>query len=52
MEFFDKYLADSKCAYPELCGGIAGIMFRCGEREKVLEFLEINEKGEPIYWDS
>ena len=52
MDFFGKYLGDSKCAHPELCGAIAGIMFRCGEREKVLEFLGVNEEGEPSYWDS
>ena len=52
LQILEKYLDQAKCSYPELCGEIAGIMFRNGERDKVLEFLQVDDLHEPRYWDS
>ena len=51
VAFINSYMRD-KCCNPELCGTVAGILFRNGEREMVLEFLEIDDLDEPRYWDS
>jgi hypothetical protein len=56
VEFIEAFIRQEfgfdKCGSPEICGTVAGIMFRDGEREKVLEFLEIDDMDEPRYWDS
>lgn len=52
LSWLEFYLGDKKISYPELCGSIAGVLFRSGERENVLRFLEVLDLNEPIYWDS
>ena len=52
LSFLEDYLEFRKESHPELCGTIAGIMFRHGERKRVLEFLEVVDMDEPRYWDS
>ena len=52
LSFFEDYLEGRKESHPELCGTIAGIMFRHGERKRVLEFLEVSDLSEYRYWDS
>ena len=52
LAWIEEYLAFRKMAYPELCGGVAGILFRDGKRQEAREFLEVDDIDEPRYWDS
>lgn len=49
--FIEAFIGE-KCGHPELCGAVAGILFREGKLEEVLKFLEVDDMDEPRYWDS
>jgi len=52
IRFIDDYLGELKECYPELCGTVAGILFREGKLEETLKFLEVADTEEEIRWDS
>jgi hypothetical protein len=52
FEWLESYLDDRKVSEPEICGEIAGILFRQGKLKETLEFLEVADMDEPRYWDS
>jgi hypothetical protein len=49
--FINEFL-HNKEAYPELCGTVAGILFREGKLKEALDFLEVSDMEEERYWDS
>lgn len=54
LHYLDAYteIGSGKCSHPELCGTVAGILFRDGKKEEALMFLGVHDTDEPIYWDS
>ena len=51
LEFIETFIQNKESS-PELCGEVAGILFRDGKLEEALCFLEVNDMDEPRYWDS
>ncbi|GAF79942.1 unnamed protein product [marine sediment metagenome] len=47
----EEYIGE-KCCFPEICGSIAGILYRDGKLKECLEFLEVFDITEPRRWDS
>ena len=51
ISFINTFIGE-KTSSPELCGEVAGVLFRNGKLSETLEFLEINDMDEPRYWDT
>jgi len=49
--FINDYI-HNKESHPELCGNVAGILFREGKLQETLDFLEVSGIEEERYWDS
>ena len=52
LRFINDYLDGRKESHPELCGAVAGILFREGNLKEALDFLEVSNMEEARYWDS
>jgi hypothetical protein len=51
LEFINKYMGE-KMSHPELCGTVAGILFREDKLQEALDFLEVSDMEEERMWDS
>lgn len=49
---FIECFMQHKESSPELCGTVAGILFRDGKLEDALKFLEVHDMNKPRYWDT
>jgi len=52
LKFVEDFLENRKESHPELCGSVAGILFREGKLQEALDFLEVSDMEENRYWDS
>ncbi len=52
IKFINDFLENRKESHPELCGSVAGILFREGKLQEALDFLEVSDMEEDRYWDS
>jgi len=52
LKFIEDFLENRKESCPELCGSVAGILFREGMLQDALNFLEVSDMEENRYWDS
>ncbi len=52
LKFIGDFLENRTESYPELCGSVAGILFREGKLQEALDFLEVSDIEENRYWDS
>jgi len=51
INFIEEFI-EHKESNPELCGIVAGALFRSGQLKRTLEFLEVIDMEEERYWDS
>ena len=51
IKYIETFIVD-KCSHPEICGTVAGILYRNGKLVEALDFLEVIDVEEERYWDS
>lgn len=51
MLFFETYIADRQCSFPELCGSVVGILSRDEYFQEAIDLIGLNDKSiEELYW--